>query len=278
MQKSFQNLNNYISKSECGGLNIESDKGIADIFDDSPNTVKSNAGDATMICSIKFKEKVNVTSIQVNGVNKQTNPSVMKCYVNKLDVDFSDISDIPCTQDFNLAKEIGHQMKVNIPKWKNVSELTIYFENEEAEQLEIRQVLIYGSGGSGSINIGDMKKQEDESYVPVKGSAASEGVFSLKVGETIEGFVSKNQGKSIFVDFHAKWCGPCKQLGPILCQKAAAIGALVLKVDVDVHKNIAAQNNISSIPVVHLYKNGERIKTMVGFQPQALEDMINMAI
>ena len=277
MQKNVQDLNYFISVNECGGLNIDGDAGISNIFKDSNNTVKSNSGDATMIAAIKFKDKVNIAYIQVNGVSEETNPTIMKCYVNKLDIDFSDVSDVPSTQQFDLKKEINKQIKVNVPKWKNVSELTIYFENEEADYLDIKQIQFFGSAGSQNINIGEMKKSEDENYVPIKGNEDTEGIFSLKSGETIEGFLSKNPGKTVFVDFHAKWCGPCKQLGPILCQKAAEIGALVLKVDIDQHRNIAMENNISSIPVVFLYKNGIKIDSMVGFNPQALDYLISLA-
>ena len=276
MQKSVICMNNFIAKNECGGLNIEGDAGVASIFDNSDTTVKSNSGDATMIISIKFKDKVNLVNIQVNGVSEETNPTKMKCYVNKLDVDFSDVSDIPSTQQFDLTKDMNKQIKLNIPKWKNISELTIYFENEEADHLEIKQIQFFGSAGSHIINIGEMKKSEDENYVPIKGNEVTEGIFSLQSGETIEQFLGKNPGKYIFVDFYAKWCGPCKQLGPMLCQKAAQVGAIVLKIDIDKHQGIADEKGISSIPVVMLYKDGVQLDKMVGFNPQRLEEMISL--
>ena len=62
-----------------------------------------------------------------------------------------------------------------------------------------------------------------------------------------------------------------------MCQKAAEIGAIVLKVDVDQHQNIAAEKGISSIPVVILYKHGVKVQSMVGFNPQKLDEMINLA-
>ena len=277
MQKQAMYLNSLVAKNECGGLNIEGDANISSIFDKNDLSIKSNSGDATLITSIKFKEKVNIVSFQINGVSPETNPSLIKCYVNKSDIDFSDVNDIPATEQFDLTMEINKKIKVNIPKWRGVSELTFYFENEEAEYLEIKSVEFYGSAGNQNVNIGELKKSEDENYVPVKGNDVTDGIFSLNRGETVESFVNKNKDKTIFVDFHAKWCGPCKQLGPILCQKAAAIGAIVLKVDVDQHKNIAAEKGISSIPVVMLYKNGTKIHTMVGFNPNQLDEMINLA-
>lgn len=268
MKKTLICLNKLIATNECGGLNIEGDSDISPLFRDSNKTVKSNSGDATMITSIKFKDKVNIASIQIDGVSEETNPKLMKCYINKIEIDFSDVNDIPSTQQFDLTKVINEPIKVNIPKWKNVSELTIYFENDEADNLELKKINFYGTPGSQNINIGDMKKSEEE-------SGPIEGVFDLNRGETIEGFLEKNPGKYIFVDFHATWCGPCKSLGPILIQKATAVGALVLKVDIDKHQSIAASNGVSSIPYVILYKDGIKIDSMVGFNPELLEQMIN---
>ena len=277
MLKNLQSLNHLVSKTECGGMNLEGDCNIISLFDNSDTLVKSNSGDATMIALIKFTEKTNIESIFIEGISKETYPSKMKCYINKIDIDFGDVNDIPCTQEFNLIKDMNRIIRVNVPRWKNVSELALYFENEEAEQLELKNIIFYGKGGNANINIGEMKKSVDEDYQPIKGNEVTKGIFSLKQGETIESFLAQNPGKSIFVDFHATWCGPCKQLGPILCKKASEIGALVLKIDVDKHKNIAASRGISSIPVVYLYKNGKQLDSMVGFNPQQLERMIELA-
>ena len=277
MQKQSVLLNGLVAKNESGGLNIEGEADISSLFDKNGISIKSNSGDATLITYIKFKERANILNLQINGVSKETNPSLVKCYINRIDIDFSDVNDIKPTQQFDLTKEINKQMKVNIPKWRNVTELTLYFENEEADYLEIKGIEFYGTAGSFDMNVGELKKSKDENYVPIKGNAVTESVFNLSKGETIENFINKNKDKNVFVDFHAKWCGPCKQLGPVLSQKAAEIGALVLKVDVDQHQDIAKDNGITSIPVVVLYKKGVKTQSMVGFNQEKLDQMINLA-
>ena len=109
-----------------------------------------------------------------------------------------------------------------------------------------------------------------------KGDDEENGIYNLNKGESIDNFLGKNPGKYIFNDFHTEWCGPCKQLGPILCQKDIKVGAFVLKVDIDNHQDIASSYGISSIPLVILMKDGTRLDTLIRFNPQKLEQMINL--
>ena len=82
--------------------------------------------------------------------------------------------------------------------------------------------------------------------------------------------------KPVLVDFWAPWCMPCRLIAPILEEVAADIGdkAVVAKLNVDDHPDIAADMQIQGIPTLKLFKNGNALATLVGLQPK--ESLLNL--
>lgn len=78
-----------------------------------------------------------------------------------------------------------------------------------------------------------------------------------------------NSKKPVLVDFYADWCGPCKQMPPILKQVKDELKEQVriIKVDVDKNPNIATKYQIRSIPTIMLFKNGEMKWSGMGVRP-----------
>jgi len=106
--------------------------------------------------------------------------------------------------------------------------------------------------------LGELKKMAQ----PAKGSVVN--VDEMHFG----GLIKTNP--FVVVDFWAEWCGPCQRIGPVMEELATEFAGKVAfaKINTDDNRNLSMQYNISAIPAIMLFANGQLVERIIGAYPK----------
>ena len=106
------------------------------------------------------------------------------------------------------------------------------------------------------------------SGTPAGSSGAAKEVTTTSFRQDV---IAESARQPVLVDFWAPWCGPCKQLAPILEKAVAASQGKVklVKMNIDDHPEIAGQLGIQSIPAVIAFQRGQPVDGFVGALPES---------
>ncbi len=166
----------------------------------------------------------------------------------------------------------------------NINILGNNFETEVSKLDKSKKTLVYcKSGGRSTDTANKLKDLGFENISNLEGGLLAWQNAGLKVSQgsaktdesfTKESFLKtvKEKHKLVLVDFNAEWCGPCKKLSPIVdaLQKKYPNDFYLMKIDVDKHNGLAQELNIESIPLLHLYKDGELVWQELGLVDEAI--------
>ena len=145
--------------------------------------------------------------------------------------------------------------------------------------MQPRDFSLYGAVDLGARQAAAQRRQQAAQSASQPGgpgpstAAGADGGFVIDVTEETfnTDVVERSRAVPVIIDLWAEWCGPCKQLSPVLEKLAAEAGGqwILAKVDVDANPQLSAALQVQSIPMVVAVLGGQLVDGFLGAMPEA---------
>ena len=139
--------------------------------------------------------------------------------------------------------------------------------------MQPRDFSLYGAVDLGARQAAAQRRQQTAQSQSQPGTAGSNGGVVIDVTEETfnTDVVERSRSTPVIIDLWAEWCGPCKQLSPVLEKLAAEAGGqwILAKVDVDANPQLSAALQVQSIPMVVAVLGGQLVDGFLGAMPEA---------
>jgi putative thioredoxin len=142
--------------------------------------------------------------------------------------------------------------------------------------MQPRDFSLYGAVDLGARQAAAQRRQQASQSPSQPGGPAAAGTGGEFVIEVTEetfntDVVERSRSTPVIIDLWAEWCGPCKQLSPVLEKLAAEAGGqwILAKVDVDANPQLSAALQVQSIPMVVAVLGGQMVDGFLGAMPEA---------
>ncbi len=242
-----------------------------------------SADDAQLLLTLAFREPVKCATLVLSSTDDGRAPKSLKLFVNQPHVDFSQADDDAPTAAFELLP-VGASVDVNSSSSSSSSAVRrVAYTRDEAGVLRAVLPLHYvhfQKVTSLSVFVEDNLGGEETSVLTsidvLSGEKPVQHVPFVATLDAFEKLLAASGEKTVFVDFTAGWCGPCKLIAPVFQKLSEETpGAAFVKVDVDANKETAQKFGVSAMPTFFAFKRGAKVAEMRGADEVKLRQFVD---